>query len=419
MYIDNAAFRECPALTTVTLGSTAPTLGLNMFYGITAAKTVTVKVPTGATGYGTISATYNGSDKTVNWGNGFRGGGWNGSAIMNSSYINTNITVKIRYNIILDLNTISAYLASASGGATANDPVPLPVELNLASDWTALLGKISSAGKYVDLDLSACTMSGTTFDPGTANTGEGKIVSLILPDAATIIKAGDAPSSTFRYFSALKSVSGSGIKTVGNYAFLHCWALTTVSLPAATFIGNYAFYSCAALTTVTLPAATSIGYLAFRECAALTTVSLPAATSIGMSAFYNCAALTMVTLPAATSIDNTAFAECAALTTVSLPAATSIDYHAFAYCDALTTVSLGSTAPTLGYDMFYDITAAKTVTVKVPSGATGYGTIPATYSGSDKTVNWGNGFRGGGWTGSAFVDSSKINTNITLKIQYQ
>jgi hypothetical protein len=69
--------------------------------------------------------------------------------------------------------------------------------------------------------------------------------------------------------------------------------------------------------------------------------------------------------------------------------------------------------------MFDGITAAQTVTVKVPSGATGYGTIPATYSGSNSTANWGNGFRGGGWTGSAFVNSSYINSNITLKIQYQ
>jgi hypothetical protein len=84
-------------LTTVTLGSKAPTLEYRMFYGITSALTVTVKVPYyGATGYGTIPATYSGSDKTSNWGNGFRGGGWTGSAFVNSSYINSNITLKIQ-----------------------------------------------------------------------------------------------------------------------------------------------------------------------------------------------------------------------------------------------------------------------------------------------------------------------------------
>jgi hypothetical protein len=56
--------------------------------------------------------------------------------------------------------------------------------------------------------------------------------------------------------------------------------------------------------------------------------------------------------------------------------------------------------------------------VKVPPLATGYGTVPATYSGSN-TANWGNGFRGGGWTGSAFSSYGAVNTNITLNIVYQ
>jgi hypothetical protein len=58
----------CNSLTTVTLGITVPTLGVDMFYSTTA--TVTVKVPTGVTGY------------DGGWGDGFRGG-------------NTNTTVTI------------------------------------------------------------------------------------------------------------------------------------------------------------------------------------------------------------------------------------------------------------------------------------------------------------------------------------
>jgi hypothetical protein len=372
----------------------------------------------------------------------------------------------IQYKVSLD--AVRVYLATASGGTTVNNPVALPVALNLASDWTGLLDAIKTAGKYVALDLSACTMSGMTgtageFNPGAANTGENKIVSLVLPDAATSIKAGSSDytnSSTFKAFTALKSVSGSGIDTVGMVAFFGCEALTTVSLPKATDIGEAAFSGCAALTTVSLPAARSIGESAFSGCAALTTVSLPAATSIGRTAFTRCYALTTVSLPAAMSIGNQVFSGCAALTTVSLPAAMSIGYsaffgcaalttvslpkvtdigeaafmacnalitvslpvamsignQAFAGCAALTTASLGRTAPTLGSGMFYGISAAKTVTVKVPSGATDYGTIPATYTGS--TANWGNGFRGGGWNGSAFVESRDINSNITLNIQY-
>jgi hypothetical protein len=68
--------------------------------------------------------------------------------------------------------------------------------------------------------------------------------------------------------------------------------------------------------------------------------------------------------------------------------------------------------------------STKSVTVKVPIGSTGYGTIPATYSGDDKTENWGNGFRYGGWDGSGFVGGgyggvSYLNSYITLKVEYQ
>jgi hypothetical protein len=413
-----------------------------------------------------------------------------------------------------DIAAVEAYLTAASGGEAANNPVPLRVELNLASGWAELLEAIKDVGKYVDLDLSACTMTGMSatlgeFDPGAYNTGESMIVSLVLPGAATSITAGRYGNPTFRYFTALKSVSGSGIDTVGGYAFNNCDALTTVSflkatsiggdafydcdalttvdLPKAASIGDWAFYSCSDLTMVSLPSATSIGGYAFRGCSDLTAVSLPSATSIGKNAFSSCGVLTAVNLPSATSIGDNAFDFCRALTTVSLPEATSIGNYAFDFCEALTTVSfpkatsigsyafsdctavttvslpaatsigecafahceaatmislpaatsigmtafygcktgttitLGSRAPTLASYMFHFFgpTDGLTVTVEVPSGAEGYGTIPAEYSGNNTTAKWGDGFRGGGWTGSDIIDRNKIDTTITLIIEYQ
>jgi hypothetical protein len=307
-----------------------------------------------------------------------------------------------------------------------------------------LLSAIGTAGKYVALDLSSCTMTGT-FDPGTANTGEKYIVSLVLPDAATGIKAGSSPASTFKNFTALKSVSGEGVKTVGEYAFRsctgltsvdlpaatsisyaafsYCTGLTTVDLPAATSLGNNAFAGCTGLTSVDLPAATSIDYYAFYGCTGLTTVDFPAAISIGNSAFEDCTGLTTVNLPAATSIGNNAFVRCTGLTTVNLPEATSIDYHAFRSTGNQTiTITLGATAPTLEYGMFFGVSSTKIVTVKVPSGATGYNTnnaLPVTITGSDTTENWGNGFRGGGWDGNAIAYAQSVNSYISLTIKTQ
>jgi hypothetical protein len=367
-------------------------------------------------------------------------------------------------NAFNNIAGIMAYLSDASNaskGLSATDPVPLTVSLDLASDWGNLLSVIQAAGKYVALDLSACTMPGTEFDPGAANTGEAKIVSLVLPGAATEIKGSAYPDPTFRFFTELGTVSGANIQSVGDLAFLgcttltgvslpkatsigeaafyYCPALTGVSLPAATYIGGGAFRICTALTTVSLPAATYIGDVAFSDCSVLTGVSLPAATSIGDHAFMycsaltgvslpvaayigeyafeSCSALTGVSLPAATSIGEYAFRLCSALTTVSLPVAASIGDHAFSSCPALTTVSLpaatsigdhafsytgdtgltvslGNTAPGLGTPMFGGVYVAKTVTVKVPSGATGYNSA------------WESAFNGGNPSITVIFDNS-------------
>jgi hypothetical protein len=249
-----------------------------------------------------------------------------------------------------DTAGVSAYLSAAPGG-TSDDPIPLPVSLDLASDWANLLAAIQSAGKHVALDLSDCAMTGNAqgvmeFDPGIAGTGERKIVSLVLPDTATRIKAGNAMNTgAFKYFAKLKSVSGSAVETVGAYVFTGCKALTEANLPAATSIGPYAFGGCDALTEVSLPKATSIGVQAFHSCDSLTEVSLPKATSIGVQAFHSCDSLTGVSLPAVTSIGDFAFFN-TALTEVSLPVAlTRISDNAFTGCTKLTTITVDSGNP--------------------------------------------------------------------------
>jgi hypothetical protein len=231
----------------------------------------------------------------------------------------------------------------------------------------------------VALDLSACTMSGTEFDPVASDTGthlvaaKGKIVSLVLPDAATSVKAGSGSSnSTFKNFTTLTSVTGSKVETIGQYAFSGCTSLTEVNLPEATTISYYVFFECASLTEVNLPNATTIGTYAFSRCNNLTTLSLPKATSIGANVFYE-------------SFNGV----------VSL------------------TIILGEAVPTLGLSMFSSISSAKSVTVQVPTGATGYGSSPT----DDSTENWGNAFRGMGWNGSYLTGT--VNGNISLTITYQ
>jgi hypothetical protein len=309
-------------------------------------------------------------------------------------------TVTVSLGPLDTIALIDTYLSGVSGGESAASPIPLPVALNLPDadqGWAVLLSKIQEKGKFVALDLSACAMAGTEFDPGGADTGERRIASLVLPAPATSVKAGTSGSPTFRNFTALKNVSGANVTAVGGLAFRDCAALATVNLPEATGIGSFAFYNCGALETVNLPKAAIVGVFAFQSCAALATVSLPAATGIGNYAFAYCAALATVDMPAAASIGNYAFYDCDALATLELPVAASIGSRAFASCSALATlnipavtsvgvgaflytggqaltITMGQAAPSVSASGDNaSSTFSKNVTIRTPASPAGYG----------------------------------------------
>jgi predicted DNA-binding transcriptional regulator AlpA len=254
------------------------------------------------------------------------------------------------------------------------------------SNWSDLLAAIKDADKYVALDLSAFTGM-SSFNPKTSTGGEDLVISIALPDTTSSILNG---TTTIRY-KEIRTISGSGIKDIAFYAFIACTSLTSVSFPNAESIGQGAF------------AATS-----------LTSVSFPNAESIGQGAFAWCTSLTSVSLPNATSIDNQAFDGCTSLRTVDFPKAMSIGRYVFGYTgSAALSISLGPIAPTLGIFIFEEILETKNVTVKVPSGATGYGTSPT----DDTSENWGNAFRGKGWDGTSYLTGT-LNSNINLTITH-
>jgi hypothetical protein len=222
---------------------------------------------------------------------------------------------------------VAAYLASATGGTSPANPVSLVITLDdledSANGWGELLYAIQYANKYVALDLSACCPDDHywEFDPDNSiSTGKNKIVSLVLPNTATRIRVGFTEGvgygATFKHFTALKSVSGSGITS-----------MTSSNSPTN---GESAFSGCTALETVDFPKAETIGDIAFYNCP-LTTVNLPKAETIGAQALDQWSGV----------------------------------IHSLA-------ITFGSTAPTVGGMMFSQIKISKNVTVRVPAGASGY-----------------------------------------------
>jgi len=223
---------------------------------------------------------------------------------------------------------------------------PQPVSLHLAmalgnQAWFDLLSAISSVGKSVALNLSACTedpgaayglMAGGVFDPySTLVPGKEDIESLILPEAADSI-LGYTPA-TFNNFTGLKHVdTGNGITDIGNYAFFGL-GLTSVTLGNnVAIIGDHAFEINSYLESVIIPdSVTDIGEYAFAGCSLETLTIGNHVTTIGDSAFAG-NQLTSVIIPdSVTTIGDNAFES-----------------------NILSTITIGDNVETIGVSAFSD-----------------------------------------------------------------
>jgi len=90
--IGSSAFQGCEALINITLGHAAPTLGTDIFnYVGPPVRSVIVSIPSGAIGYGLSPV----DDITQNWGNAFRGMGWDGTSYLTGA-VNPNINLIIQ-----------------------------------------------------------------------------------------------------------------------------------------------------------------------------------------------------------------------------------------------------------------------------------------------------------------------------------
>ena len=112
---------------------------------------------------------------------------------------------------------------------------------------------------------------------------------------ADYISGKETPWYTSRA-SITSVVIGSGVTSVGSYAFAGCSSLVQVTISeGVTSMGECAFLRCA-LTSVTLPnSLTTIGEAAFSGNRALTSITIPAGvTQLPKNAFSACTALTNI-----------------------------------------------------------------------------------------------------------------------------
>ena len=232
------------------------------------------------------------------------------------------------------------------------------------------------------------------------------------------IPAGASYLSGAFYGSKFTSVTiGSGVTTIGDYAFYECSSLTSATIPdSVTTIGRDAFYECSSLTSATIPdSVTTIGKYSFYGCSSLTSVTIPdSVTEIGERAFYNCSSLTNVTIGnSVTTIGMSAFDGCRGelIVNCNIPAGasylsgafygskftsvtigsgvTTIGDYAFYNCDSLTSVTIPNSVTTIGRDAFYGCTGELIVNCNIPSASNSYD--GAFYSSKFTSVTIGSG----------------------------
>lgn len=404
-------FKDCTALTSVTIGSKATVIGNDAFNNCISLSSI--NIPVGVEKIGTSAFEGCKSLATATIGNGV-------TAIQAKAFASCKSLSKVtigskvgyigagafEYCISLPSITIPQNVTEIADSAYFNSDGN-----GVFEGCTSLKSAVINCGKIGNDMFSGCTsLTTATLGSKVGSVGEGafegckSLTSIKIPDKASFIG-----ESAFKDCTMLKTATiGNGVDSIGNDAFRNCSSMTSVTIGNnVSSLGSGSFAYCTSLTSVTIPTSvatvgsdgwydigaftgctslkkatvngTIIGNYMFKDCSSLTRVSIRyGVIEIGNYAFRNCKSLAGVIIPGTVkTIGEEAFCGCSNLANAYiLDGVTEIGTNAFASCTDLGYVYISNKTVTIKAWAFYNIKASSIVcpksVVTIEEGAFGY-----------------------------------------------
>lgn len=274
---------------------------------------------------------------------------------------------------------IMAVLACAIIAAAYTNSAPISTNTRAATEkWTAIRFEPAlpptpenAASKFLDGNREWQTVTAAQIGALTNETDEAALAALSAYAAYWPRNA--TASSRFAFTTNSGAITITGYDGGGDVVipdYINGWPVTAVGANA--FAGSGVTSICGAGNVVT------VGDSAFMGCTSLDSVSLPQAQTVGDYAFYYCGSLASVPLPQVRTAGNNAFGRCFSLASVLLPQVQTVGAFAFVECYSLASVYFDSDAPTIGTDIFSEITPNQVTIYVTNPQATGWG---ATFAG--------------------------------------
>lgn len=292
------------------------------------------------------------------------------NAVVNVGQMYTTSSGLTEIDVTIKLDGLHPYMSLAVDGVVSiNWGDGSSIDTLSGSSLTTQVYKdhtYSEAGNYT---ISILATSGSfTFYTSASNSAPG-----ILRVAA----ADEAASISRKYAENVTAVRlGTGITTIGAFAFQSCFGLEYITIPnTVTTINGYAFNYCLSLKSLTIPTGvTTLSNYAFQYCFVIESISLPhGITTLAQYAFSNCFALKYITIPSTvTSVATRLFQYCYALKDITIPTSiTSLSSYFFYYCHGLSSIKLHNNITSMSTYTLYNCHVLKEITLPSSLGTIG------------------------------------------------